>query len=219
MVNTAGGITGGDQFDLSVAVEPHATLTLTTQAAERAYRAQRDEIGTLTTKLDVLAGGRLNWLPQELILFERCNLHRRLAVSLQPDAQLLLVEPIVFGRTAMGEALHDARFQDRISITRAGQPLYLDGINLGGDVATLLQRPATAAGATAMASVVMVAPEAAAHFSAIQSALPPTAGVSLMADDLLVIRILATDSLELRRVLIPVLERLNNNTLPMSWRL
>lgn len=219
MVNTAGGITGGDQFGLNVAVEPGATLTLTTQAAERAYRAQRDEVGTLTTELDVQAGGRLNWLPQELILFERCNLRRKLTVSLQADAQLLLVEPIVFGRTAMGEALHDARFQDRISITRAGEPLYLDGMNLGGDVASLLQRPATAAGATAMASVVMVAPDVAAHFPVVQSALPATAGASLLADDLLVIRLLAADSLELRRVLIPVLERLNNNPLPMSWRL
>jgi urease accessory protein len=219
MVNTAGGVTGGDRFDLDVHVEDGAQLTLTTQAAERAYRAQRGEIGTIATRLTVGDGARLHWLPQELILFDRCNLRRRLEIDLDAGARLLMVEPLAFGRTAMGERLEHVAFQDRIRIIRAGRPLYLDGMDLQGDAAAQLQAPACANGATAMASVVMVAPDAARHLPTLRAILPETAGASALAADVLVLRLLAPDSLRLRRVLIPVLETLSRNNLPMSWRL
>ena len=70
LVNTAGGITGGDRFALSATAGPGTQLTLTTQAAERAYGAQPDETGRVTNRLRVSEGAQLNWLPQETILFE-----------------------------------------------------------------------------------------------------------------------------------------------------
>src|SRR4029079_7931390 len=39
IVNTAGGIAGGDRHDLDIAVEDGASLTITTAAAEKIYRA------------------------------------------------------------------------------------------------------------------------------------------------------------------------------------
>lgn len=219
MVNTAGGVTGGDTYELDVSVQANAALTLTTQAAERAYRAQGCEVGQITTNLSVQSGARLNWLPQELILFEGCNLHRRLTIDLASEARLLMVEPIIFGRTAMGETLQNARFRDRIKINRDGCPIYIDGMDFHGNLAAQLARPAVANGAKAMASVVMVAPVADRHLGAIREALPTTAGVSALTDDILVIRILASGGLELRRSLVPILEHLLQSTLPMSWRL
>ncbi len=41
MVNTAGGMTGGDRFDLAVDVGSGAKLTVTTAAAEKIYRSLR----------------------------------------------------------------------------------------------------------------------------------------------------------------------------------
>jgi len=111
LVNTAGGITGGDTFDLEIDVRDGAKLTLTTQAAERAYRAQNGEIGRVTTRLSVQNDSSMHWLPQELILFDRCALQRRLEVALAPKARLLMVEPVVFGRAAMPET----------RLSRAGQ--------------------------------------------------------------------------------------------------
>lgn len=219
LVNTAGGITGGDQFELEIDIRADAALTLTTQAAERAYRAQPQEVGRVTTRLSVAAGGHLQWLPQELILFNRCALKRRLDIDLDPQAHLLMVEPIVFGRMAMGEKLDDVMFQDRIKIMRNRTPLYIDGIDLRGDATTQLMRPAIANGAGAMASIVLVAAHAASHLSAVRSLLPATAGASMLDKDVLVIRQLATDSFELRRSLIPVLAHLSHNTLPKSWSL
>ncbi len=219
LVNTAGGITGGDTFSLDLRVEQDAELTLTTQAAERAYRAQRGEVGQVDTHITVGAGAMMNWLPQELILFEHSALQRRLSITMEKDAQLLMVEPVIFGRAAMSETLTDITFKDRISITRAGMPIYVDGIRLEGDATAHLSRPAIANGAGAMASIVYVAPDASAQLNAVRAALPQTAGASLLAPDLLVVRHLAPDSFELRRDLIPVLELLHKNSLPTSWRL
>ncbi len=219
LVNTAGGITGGDRFDLDLRIGENAMLTLTTQASERAYRAQSGEVGRVTTQVRVQAGGRFDWLPQELILFDGCALQRRLEITLEPGARLLMVEPVVFGRAAMGETLGDVMFRDRIRIIRNGIPLYLDGLDLVGDAVAHLARPAIANGAGAMACVVMVDADAASHLAAVRAFLPKTAGASLLGCDVLVIRHLAQDSFELRRNLIPVLEHLSHTTLPKSWRL
>ena len=70
-----------------------------------------------------------------------------------------------------------------------------------------------------MCGVVMVAPEAEHRLGKIRSMLPRTAGASLLAEEILVIRVLASDSYDLRRDLIPVLEHLNQSPLPASWRL
>jgi urease accessory protein len=219
LVNTAGGITGGDRFALDAQVGGGATLTITTQAAERAYRAQRGEIGRVTTRLSVGDDAYLKWLPQELILFERCALRRHLEINLRAHARLLMVEPVVFGRAAMPETLRDVMFQDRIKITCEGQPVYVDGMDLIGDATSHLARPAIANGAGAMASVVMVAPDVASQLKPVRALLPDTAGASLLSETTLVIRQLARDSYELRRSLIPILEHLSHNTLPTSWRL
>ena len=167
LVNTAGGITGGDRFELAADVGSNAKLTITTHAT----------------------------------------------------ARLLMVEPLVFGRAAMKETLTQVNFNDRIRITRDGQPLYLDGMRLRGDAAAHLARPAIANGAGAMASLVCVAPDAVTKLAAIRALLPETAGASMLAEDILVMRLLATDSFEMRRSLVPLLDLLTHNTLPTSWRL
>ncbi|TCM85734.1 urease accessory protein UreD [Rhodovulum steppense] len=217
LVNTAGGITGGDRFEADLQAQPGSHLRVTTQAAERAYRAQPGERGRVTNRLNVAAGARLDWLPQETILFDGAALDRRLVADLAPGARLLLVEPLVFGRAAMGEVLHAVSFRDRIEIRRAGVPLYLDALRLEGDLAAHLARPAVAFGAGAMASLILVAPEAEAHLAPLRALMPATGGVSLIGADLLALRLLAPDSFALRRVLVPVLGRLTDDALPRSW--
>lgn len=219
IVNTAGGITGGDCIDIAAELKAGATLTLTTQAAERAYLAQLGEIAKVQTVIKVGPDAQLNWLPQELILFDGSAINRRLTIDLAKDARLLMVEHMVFGRTAMGERLNKVTFADHVRVSRDGQPLYLDGVRLGEDATGHLDRPAIAGGARAMASLVYVAPDAPAHLENVRKLLPDAAGASLMSADVLVMRLLATDGFEMRRSLIPVLDLLSQNTLPTSWRL
>jgi len=217
LINTAGGVTGGDRFDGRIDIRRNSRLRLTTQAAERAYRARPGEVGRIGIEAHVAPGGRLDWLPQETILFRGCALRRRLRVDLAPGARALLVEPLVFGRRAMGETLGAVMFRDRIEIVRGGAPLYTDAIALIGDAATHLAGRATAQGAGAAASAVLAAPEAEAHLAPLRALLPETGGASLMSDGLLALRLTAPDSHVLRQALVPVLDRLTDDALPRSW--
>ncbi len=217
LVNTAGGVTGGDQFSFTAHAGAGTRLTLTTQAAERTYRAQPGETGQITNRLTLGAGAQLNWLPQETILFQGSSARRSLTVDMASDARLCLAEPLVFGRAAMGEVLTNVTFRDRIDVRRDGKPLYLDSLTLQGDVAAHLARPTIANGAGAMVSIVYAAPDAEVRLDAARSLLPDTAGASLIQDGLLVVRILAADSHDLRISLIPILTLLSNDTLPRPW--
>jgi len=95
-VNTAGGVAGGDRFDIDVAAGEDARLTVTTAAAEKIYRAQ-GPAAQLNIALKAAAGSHLAWLPQETILFDRARVNRRIDIDLAETASLLLCEIVVFG--------------------------------------------------------------------------------------------------------------------------
>ncbi|WHP70491.1 urease accessory protein UreD [Phaeobacter inhibens] len=217
IVNTAGGVTGGDQLDLNATACARTSLTLTTQAAERAYRAQPGETGMIRNVLSVESQASLAWLPQETILFQNCNLDRTLTVDLHAQSRLLLCETLVFGRAAMGEKLTRASLNDRIDIRRSGRPLFLDTIRLQGDVAAHLAKPAIAGGAGTVATLVYIAPDAQGRLDPLRAQLGPTAGASLIGDDLLILRALAPDSFALRQMLLPLLRDLYGASLPRPW--
>ncbi|MCB1337390.1 MAG: urease accessory protein UreD [Maritimibacter sp.] len=219
LVNTAGGVTGGDRFTAELRAETGTALTLTTQAAERAYRALGDDPGRIATKIAIEPDARLAWLPQETILFDGANLARSLVADLAGTARFLLVEPVLFGRRLMGEELRRARFTDRVEIRRDGRTLWLDATRLAGDIAATLDRPAIAAGGRAAALVVYAAPDAEPMRDRLRALLPATAGASLAAPDLLVARFVAADGYALRETLVPAIKLLNRNEIPRPWML
>ncbi len=218
LINTSGGLTGGDSFDIEATAGDGTVLTLTTQAAERAYRSA-DGHAQMTSSLRVGDNATLMWLPQEMILFDGSALRRNLSVDLSASSRLLMVEPVVFGRLAMGESQLSLEFHDRIEIRRGGQPLYLDGVRIEGNATARLDRRALGAGMTAMASLLYVSSDAESHIDPLRAMLPSTGGATLLQPDVLAIRLLAEDSFFLRRDLLPILDRLSQNTLPASWRL
>ncbi|WP_299029330.1 urease accessory protein UreD [uncultured Sulfitobacter sp.] len=219
LVNTSGGVTGGDRISVSGAIGEDSTLTLTTQAAERIYRTTDGTTGGVQTRLCVAPGGRLNWLPQETIVFDRARLRRDLRIDLAKGATALLCETLVFGRAAMGETLQDVSLHDSIKITRCGLPLFLDAVRLNGAVAQHMDRAAIGNGAGVVATAVLVSPQAGLLLPKVRALLPATGGASLRNEDVLVVRALAEDSLALRRFMIPVLEHLAGQPLPAVWRL
>ena len=218
LLNTSGGLTGGDRFDVSAEAGEDSRLVLTTQAAERAYRSASG-VARVSTRLSAAEGATLNWLPQELIVFDGAALERRLEVELEEGAEAVVVEPVVFGRRAMGETEVAGTFRDRITLRRDGAVIYRDRIRLEGGISERLRHPAIAGGMTALASVLYHGPRAEALLDKVRRLLPDTGGASLIAPDLLVIRLLAPDSFLLRRTLVPVLERLTDTQLPKSWSL
>lgn len=221
LVNTSGGITGGDNLSIAATVDPSSRLSLTTQAAERIYRSGGAKAGKVSTLVEVGNGGRLDWLPQETILFDGAALDRRLRINLVGQARCLLVETLVFGRTAMGERISDLALSDRIEVWRDGSPLFIDRTRLSGDATTHLQRRVIGGGAVAVASILLVTPagsdEAAHHLAQLRPDLPHRAGASLIRPDVLFLRLAAADSFELRKTLLPLLAQLNDGPLPRTW--
>lgn len=223
LLNTAGGVTGGDAFEVIARADPGARLTLTTQAAERAYRAMPGTVARVENRLRAAAGARIDWLPQETILYDGCALHRRLRVDLAPGAEALIVETLVFGRAAHGERLTGAELHDRIDIARDGRLILADAIHLTGDIAAQMTHPARGGGAGAVATLILASDRAEGHLDPLRRLaaqnLGSCAGTSLLAPDMLVLRAVADDSFALRRVLLPVLDHLTGCALPICWRL
>ncbi len=83
----------------------------------------------------------------------------------------------------------------------------------------MLFLPHTAAGARALATLIFVAREAEGLLEPLRGMLPETGGASLVRRDVLVLRMLATDSLALRKHLIPILDLLTGQKLPKCWTL
>ena len=219
LLNTAGGLTGGDRMTVKLEADVDAHLVVSTQAAERACRAMTDSQAKVDFALNVGPGARIDWLPQETILFEGAALNRRLRADLAMDARLFVVEPVILGRPAMGEVLHAAALWDRWEVRRGKALVFADALRLEGDITATMLRAATAGGAGAFASILCVAPDAERHLPPLRALLPPSAGASLIRDGVLFGRILATDGFELRRTLIPVIEYLTGASLPKVWRL
>jgi urease accessory protein len=219
ILNTSGGLTGGDTLSISAEARSGARLRLTTQAAERVYRTPDGRAARVRNEVTLQPGSRIDWLPQETIVFQNGHLRRTLTVRMAADARALIVEPVLFGRLAMGEVVTQAHLFDSLTVLRDGELVFKDATALTGDIAAQMDRPALGGGARAMALVVFAAPEAEAYLDPIRALLPATAGVSLLRDGVLVLRALAEDGFALRRTLIPVLDRLSGDALPRSWRL
>ena len=125
IVNTAGGMTGGDRFELAIDVAAGAQMSVTTAAAEKIYRSLGPDTA-LDVNLKIGSGGTLAWLPQETILFDRARLRRKIDVDLAPDANLLVAEASIFGRSAMGETVISGCFFDCWRVRVGGSLIFAE---------------------------------------------------------------------------------------------
>jgi urease accessory protein len=218
LINTSGGLTGGDRMSWRVDAEAGARLTLTTQACEKVYRA-RDGRAEVAVSLDVQAGARIDWLPQETILFDGAALSRTLDAELAADARLLAVEAVVLGRTAMGETVRRGTLRDRWRIRREGRLVFADDLRFEGPIAEIAGLAPTLAGGKAFASLLLVADDAERFLAPARAAIGPAGGASAF-DGKLFARIVAPDGLSLRRALLPAIAALRDGEpCPRVWRL
>ncbi|CAN5170432.1 urease accessory protein UreD [soil metagenome] len=218
LLNTAGGITGGDEFSTSVTLADGADAAVTTQAAERIYRRSAG-MARIETTLTLGKGATLAWLPQETILFDRAGLARSLSAEIDETASLLAVESIVLGRAAMGETIATSALTDRWRIRRGGRMVFADGLRLEGDATSILSGGATGKGATALATLVLVAPDAERRLSVARATLADCgaeAGASAW-NGMLVARLLAPGGAPLRAALIRLIESLRGLSMPRVW--
>jgi urease accessory protein len=219
LINTAGGVTGGDRLDWALSAGPGASLVATTQAAERIYRSAAGE-ARIATRLALGAGATLEWLPQETILFDAGRLERRLEADLAGDAALTLLETVVLGRAAMGERVATGLISDQWRIRRDGHLVHAEALRAEGDFARAAAGPATLAGARAFATLMHLAPGAENRLDAVRPLLAGLAGVTAAASakpGILIMRLLAPEAWPLRAGLIRLLLSFRGGPLPRVW--
>ncbi len=220
LINTSGGVAEGDRIEQRVFWDEDSIATVTTQAAEKVYRAL-DVGSTIVARLNVARGARAEWLPQETILFDKARLHRDTQITLAGDAAFLGLETLVLGRHAMGETVRRGRLRDSTRIWRDGRLVYADTLALDGDIGQRMASAAIGGGAGAMAVLICASTCATAYLDPLRTALAGARGHAAASawNGLLAVRLIARDGETLRKDIVAALGVLREGRpLPRVWR-
>lgn len=225
LLNTAGGLTGDDNLEWNVGAESGSRLTISTAACEKIYRTH-GPAATQQTNIQVAAGARLDWLPQESIIFNGASLQRKLNAHLDETAQALFVESFVLGRQAMQETIDRVSIHDRWRIHRAGSLLHAEDFRLSPGRLLHARQQSALHQYSAISTLVFVSNQSQEalgyQLDTIRSLIERhsddvIAGASLLAHRI-VVRTLAINSFSLRKFLIPCIESVNNGaSIPTVW--
>ncbi|MBO0903120.1 urease accessory protein UreD [Jiella sonneratiae] len=215
LINTSGGLTGGDRLDQSFTVSAGARLAVTTQACERIYRA-RSGRAEVATRLRVEAGGFLGFLPQETILFDEGALSRRLELDADEDSGFVVCESVILGREMMGETVQRGLFRESWRIRVGGRLVFAEETRLDGRIAEDAAAPAALAGNRAFATLVARLDRPETVLASLRGIVGDRGGASLV-DGLVVARIVAPSGFLLRRSLVPALALLSQSAVPRIW--
>jgi urease accessory protein len=225
IVNTGGGILGGDHVRLALHLDAGASVTMTTVAAEKVYRTD-GPTSAIEATVHLDAGAALDWLPQETILFDGARLTRSFRIEMALDARLLAAETMIFGRLASQEPTTTGQMSDRWRIRRGGKLVFADESRIDGAIGATLDRPAVAAGARAAALLLFVAPDAEAVVDRLRTATDAfitnevetrvEIGISAR-DGVLTARFLARAPDRLTLALATALTAMRSEPLPRSW--
>lgn len=220
LINTSGGLTGGDRMAWSASAAPGTHLVVTTQACERLYRATSGA-AYVATRLALGAGARLDWLPQETILFEGSALERSLEIDMAGDATFLGLETVILGREAHGDEARNAAISDRWRVRRDGTLLHAEALDLHGGDALARSNIALLDGARAYGTLCYVAPDAERRIEALKTLVAghENAGVSRIGDKI-VLRATARSGYRLRKIMMPAIAALaGSGAVPKLWSL
>jgi urease accessory protein len=158
LINSAGGIAGGDRLEIEVIALNNASVAVTSQAAEKVYRAL-DQPARVATRLKACSTSRLAWLPQETIIFDRARIRRQTEIELSTGAELMALEWLVLGRAAHGEEVVSGHISDNWRIKRDGRLIWADGLHVADGVFAQLYRKALLSNCKAVGTLVYFGPD------------------------------------------------------------
>ena len=226
LINTSGGLTGGDVIEWSVAAADSTRLTVTTQANEKIYKAASDT-ASVSTDITVGDNASVHWLPQETIVFDQASLTRRLDVDLAESAEFLAVEAVLLGRKAMGEAVERGFFRDRWRVRRNGRLIHAEEMRFAGEIERMAEAAAVLSGQVAFATLFYTGPLGETLLPRLRDCLAGTPGGASSWtggashwNGKLIARIAAPTGFDLRKVLTPAISVLRNGSpVPKVWNI
>lgn len=218
MLNTAGGLTGGDRFKQVVDVGPRAAATVATQAYEKIYRSSGGD-ALIETALQLDDGATLHWLPQPTLAYEGGRLRRRTVLHAPSTARFVAVESLILGRTATGEQLHDGALYDDWRVAIDGKLAFADQFRLTTPITTTADCAATLAGNRALATLLIFGYPPEPVLADLRSAIErdQLMGGASRRGDLIVVRLLANDGRLLSSSLTTLIGTIRREPLPRVW--
>jgi urease accessory protein len=224
IVNTGGGVVGGDVLEFSVSALPGASVAVTSQAAERVYRAL-NEPAFITTRLRACESARLAWLPQETIVFNAARLHRITDVELTSGTELLALEWIVLGRAAHGEVVDQGQIIDTWRVKKDNRLIWTDTFRVDDETFPSLSGKSLLANCTAIATLIYFGPFLNARLEVLRGVISSLGcrGAATLVNDLIVVRLAGVSSFELGRALRSFLEQFESKAgsgpfkVPRMW--
>ena len=220
LVNTAGGLTGGDIFDAKLRADGDTHLTVSTQTAERVYCALGPQAAKITIDMELGGKASLHWLPQETILFDGAGFSRHLKVEMDDAASFLASEMMVFGRAAMHETVRQGNISDQWRISRDGRLIHAEALRLDGHIDEKLLQPASADGGVCVATTLYVSRDAEAKADAVRSFFKNHDDVRTAVsawDGKLVIRSVCGNTARLKKLMAQFIEQFRNIANPRVW--
>jgi len=219
LINTAGGIAGGDTLHLAFTAADEAQVTITTPSAERIYRAEQGA-AEIDIALSLKPGASVAWLPQETILFDGAALRRRFDVEMAGDAKLIPLETYILGRLAMGETRINGHLHDRWRVRRDGRLIFAEDLRLDGALSDALDETACGKGARAVATLLYAAPGAEAKLAELREGLAASRceGGASSWNSMLVARLISPSPELLRSTIISLITALRGAPPPQVWQ-
>jgi urease accessory protein len=219
LVNTAGGLTSGDIFNYNIDAINHSETFVTTQTAERVYKGL-EENAKINVNLTVDNSSNLYWIPQELILFNLCNLSRNIEVNLQPNSNFLLAESMIFGRTAMGEILEKGFIKDNWKIFLNKNLIHSEALSLTGNIKENLSNIASTQNGIAVCNFFIYGKKFLTKENDLIKLIKNSDDVFISHsnwNDKILVRIVAKDAYNLKILQKKLILCFSDNTLPKVW--
>jgi len=227
LINTSGGLTGGDRIEWNVVVAAGASLTLTSQACDKVYRSAGGD-AEVRASIRAERGARVDWLPQETIVFDGGRIARRLEADLEGDASLLVLEAVILGRRARGEEVETGAFRDSWRIRRDCVLVHAEETRFEEPFGAYRGVAAALGSNSAFATLLLVEDGSARHLAEVRSLISAsgvTGGASAWetaGSGKLLARMVARDGYSLRKALLPVVRLLKTGAadgigLPRIW--
>jgi urease accessory protein len=218
IINSSGGIAGGDQLEIEVVALNDASVAVTTQAAEKVYRAL-DRPARVGTRLKACSTAKLAWLPQETIVFDQARIRRQTEIDLCSGAELIALEWLVLGRAARGEEVVSGHISDSWRVKRDGHLIWADGFRVSDEVFAQLHRRALLSNWKAVGTLIYFGPDLDARLRTLReiAASLDCHCAATIVGAIIIVRVAAAVSSDLRRGLRSLLEQFSRELGPAPF--
>jgi urease accessory protein len=218
-INCSGGVAGGDRLQIEIVAQRGSSVAMTTQAAEKVYRAL-NRPAQITTRLEVHENAKLAWLPQETIIFDKARIKRRMDVVLCSGAEIAALEWLVLGRVESGETVRSGYVLDSWRVSLDGRLVWADGFLLSDEMFAHIRREALLSKWKAIGTLIYFGPGVARRLEVLREiaiSLDCKCAATIVGA-IIVVRVAAVASADLKRGVRRLLDQFSRELGPGPFR-